>query len=460
MKHRRHFLKLSLALGSSALVPSLSSAAPLRLNEINFSSSVYQNNNAQTIIVYLYGGASQLAGNLTNLAEIENESQTSYSYFNNLTPTTNNCWNNAGGDDMETLLGNGDMTLFRTCFSQVREDEGNKAHGKCTMQNQFGTFDTDRAGGIISNLALILQHNGVIGPNTVLPFITMEGETKFYAQGDTPVDGYLRPVGIDESFKNPYIRDYIRRWFYYTEAERDSAPDTYDNSDEEGGFTPALDATLDQLAQQHNRQGKVKSAFSKRAQLSSFIESLKQATPPDLGADAYEEDNLFAEKMEAAVNIMHHNPDTKVITVGTGGLGGWDDHSDARNYERRMQQLFSALRSAVAHLKAIGKDGSINIMVFGEFGRNVNLNNAQGWDHGNLQNLYVLGGKDYFNHKGIVGETKLVKTGEVNRLFLHPKDGSYWFEPLKIASTLYKIYGIDNPEVLTGGYGVIDPLFT
>ena len=99
-------------------------------------------------------------------------------------------------------------------------------------------------------------------------------------------------------------------------------------------------------------------------------------------------------------------------------------------------------------------------MVFGEFGRNVNLNSANGWDHGNLQNLYVLGGKGYFNHKGAVGETIVEDTGSINRLYLKPKSGTYWFEPLSIASTLYKIYGIENPEELTGGYKEIDRLFS
>ena len=114
----------------------------------------------------------------------------------------------------------------------------------------------------------------------------------------------------------------------------------------------------------------------------------------------------------------------------------------------------------MAHIKAEGKEQRINIMVFGEFGRNVNLNSALGWDHGNLQNFYVLGGKGYFNHKGVVGETVVDNTGSINRLYLKPKAGSYQFEPMSIAATLYKIYGIDNPETLTNGNKEIDQLFT
>jgi len=172
--------------------------------------------------------------------------------------------------------------------------------------------------------------------------------------------------------------------------------------------------------------------------------------------DAYPQNESFAEKLEAAVKLLDNNPDTKIITLGTGGLGGWDDHNDARDYVSRKEALFRSLRSAMAHIKALNKEETINIMVFGEFGRNVNLNSAHGWDHGNLQNFYVLGGKGYFTHRGVVGETIVDNSGSLNRLWLKPKSGTYWFEPLSIAATLYKIYGIENPEILTGGYGAVN----
>ena len=73
------------------------------------------------------------------------------------------------------------------------------------------------------------------------------------------------------------------------------------------------------------------------------------------------------------------------------------------------------------------------------------------FDRPNLQNFLVLGGKNYFNHKGVVGETKVDNTGAINRLYMRPKEDSYSFEPLSIAATLYKVFGIVNPEVLTNG---------
>ena len=82
--------------------------------------------------------------------------------------------------------------------------------------------------------------------------------------------------------------------------------------------------------------------------------------------------------------MLSKNQDTKVITIGTGGLGGWDDHNEARDYVTRTESLLRHL-GLRWHIKAEGKEDTINIMVFGEFGRNVNLNSALGWDHGNCR---------------------------------------------------------------------------
>lgn len=439
---RRDFIKLSLAAGSAVLLPTFSYSATLDVNAINFSSATYNDNAAQTIIIFMYGGASQLSGNITNLADIDKYSQNSHAdYFRGTTPTTNGCWQEAGGVHMEELIAAGDMTLYRTCYSQEREDAGNKAHGVCTEQNQKGTYDTD-GGGIVANIATILQAKGMVNENTLMPFVTMEGESTFYVEGNTSLPGYLKPVGINENFENPYDRD-INRWLYCTQAERDNNSCT----DGDSGYIPKLSQDMDTLTQTYNQEGKIKNAFSRRSELSNFIKNIANSNTPN---EIEYPNNNFSDKIEAAIKLLDNNPDTKIITLGTGGLGGWDDHNDGRDYVNRMENLFQSLKSAMAHLKAIDKDSTINIMVFGEFGRNVNLNSANGWDHGNLQNLYVLGGKNYFTHKGVVGETIVDNAGS-NRIWLKPKSGTYWFEPLSIASTLYSIYGIENPNVLTGG---------
>ena len=452
---RRNFIKLSLLTSTAVLLPSFSFSKELDLSQIQFSTSINMDNEVQTIIIYMYGGASQLGGNLSNIDEIKTLSQSNYdNYFRGITPTKNHCWQEAGGTHMESLIENGDMTLFRCCYSEVREEEGNKSHGSCTSQNQKGSFD-DNGAGLLVNLAQILYANNIVNETSVMPFITLEGESNFYTEGHLPLHDFLKPVGINEDLENPYGR-YERDWRYYTDTESD-IPD-YD--DKIKGFNAALYATMDTLAQRNNQEGKIKEAFTKRASLDKFIENIALSTTPDLGLDAYPQNNRFADKLQTAIKILAKNKDTKVITIGTGGLGGWDDHNEARDYVERTESLFKTLRSAMAHLKAENKEQTINIMVFGEFGRNVNLNSALGWDHGNLQNFYVLGGKNYFNHKGVVGETTVENTGKINRLYLKPKQGSYAFEPLSIAATLYKIYGVENPETLTNGNLPITKLFT
>ena len=453
---RRAFIKLSMATATAIMLPDLASAKALDLSEVTFSSAVHNTNNAQTIMIFMYGGASPLGGNISNIDEIKLASQSNYdNYFRGITKTENGCWQEAGGTHMESLMSNGDMTLFRCCYSQVREANNNKSHGSCTVQNQKGSFDDDNA-GMVANLAQILEAHGIVNENTVMPFITMEGESKFYAEGRKPLSSYLKPVGIDENLDNPYQRSRLRDWYYYTEEEQD-IPD-YNNKD--NGFDAPLHAKMDTLAQAQNKPGKIKDAFSRRTSLDQFVNSIATAQTPDLGEDAYPTNNRFAKKIETAIKILSKNPDTRIITLGTNGLGGWDDHNEARDYVSRKESLFKTMKSAMAHLRAEGKEEQVNIMVFSEFGRNVNLNAALGWDHGNLQNFYVLGGKRYFNHQGVVGETVLENTGSINRLFLKPKSGTYQFEPLSIAATLYKIYGIENPETLTNNNGAISTLFS
>jgi hypothetical protein len=335
---------------------------------------------------------------------------------------------------MEELLAAQKLNVFRTCFSQVRWDNDNRSHGPCVAQNQRGSFN-ENSSGIFANLAHVLKEYGHIDESTKLPFLTMDGDSSFYALGDLVRDSTLSPLSLDEYLDNPFSR----------------------NNDPENA------TEMDLLAQQINAPGKIRDAFEKRAEMDAFIESIKVLPDPNLNLDdAYKyEDNSFAEKLKTSIKILDANPDTQVITLATSGLGGWDDHNDARNYLFRMEQLFRGLKSAMAHIDLITdstRRDRINIMVMGDFGRGVNLNSANGWDHGNLQTAYVLGGRAYFHNPGIVGETVIEDLGSVNRLYLRPHESSYWFEPLSIASSIYSIYGITNPEVLTDGMLAIDQL--
>jgi len=435
--NRRDFLKGMSLVALSVLLPSNSYSSIVDLSKVQFNNDIYNINQAQTIMVYLYGGASELGGNLTNLDEIQQKSQNKYD-LNYLTPTKHYFWSQAGGEAMERMLANGDMNIFRTCY---RKANPTRSHGICTAENQRGVMD-EYAPGIFSNLAQILYSKGVINSETILPFLTMEGESDFFATAQLNLEMFLRPSAINENLDNPYARKLDSR--LYTKDEWDSNPRPTDT---------IISKKFDEIAKGVNKNLILQNAFDKRALLERFIEDIKQKPLPE---NINYPNNTFAKKLKTAVTILANNPDTKVISVGSGGLGGWDDHSNAvDNYKDRMSKLMEAIEIALAHLKALGKT-NINIIVFAEFGRNVNLNDAKGWDHGNNQNVYIFGGKKYFNHVGVVGETELKPTEENNRLFLKPKDNSYWFEPYAVAATIYKLYGITNPEILTGGYGAID----
>jgi len=433
--NRRDFLKLSMYAGCSCLIPSYSRGAGL-LDNVLFNSAIYNANRPQTIMIFLYGGASELAGNFTNYNDFKDLSQSSYEthFGDSLTSTANGFWKEAGGTYMEELLAAQNLNVFRTCFSQVRWDNDNRSHGPCVAQNQRGSFNEDSS-GIFTNLAHVLKEYGHIDEITKLPFLTMDGDSSFYATGDLPRDPILSPISLNEDLENPFSRD----------------------------NEPDFAAEMDIIAQQINAPGKIRDAFEKRVEMDAFIKSIKALPDPNASlAVAYKyEDNSFAKKLKTAIKILEYNQDTQVVTLATSGLGGWDDHNDANNYLPRMEQVFRGLKSAMAHIGNItdsNRRNRINIMIMGDFGRGVNLNRANGWDHGNLQTAYVLGGKAYFQTPGIVGETVIEDLGSVNRLYLRPHESSYWFEPLSMASSIYSIYGITNPEVLTGGMPVIEPL--
>jgi len=218
----------------------------------------------------------------------------------------------------------------------------------------------------------------------VLPFVSFEGESKVFSLGNLDVPLNLRPVTLDSNFQNPYQRS--KNWYL-------DSGDVNTNSDR-----------LDGLAQSVSSAGsdfsKVNDAFVKRAELEAFIDSnfnsddISANLPidPDTDAQIQYPDSNFGNRLQAAVGLAIGNPDTVFISLGSGGLGGWDDHSGAiDDYPGRMQGLMDALKVAARHMTLENAD-NIVINVFGDFGRNVNLNNSMGWDHGTNQNFFTLGG--------------------------------------------------------------------
>ena len=441
MVNRRVFLKGMSSVVMSTLFPTLSSAATIDISKVNFDSNIYTNNDAQTIMIFLYGGASELGGNLTNLNEIQKNSQNKYD-LDNLTVTKNGFWSQAGGQAMERMLANGDMNIFRTCY---RRANGSRSHGECVAENQRGLMnvvDPTYGAGIFANLAKVLVNNGVINSETILPFITMEGESDLFSPGPLNLEKFLYPAALDENLSNPYARPL--GFELYSTDEWNSNPRPTET---------AISIAFDKLAKSMNQNETLQNAMDKRAILDKFIQKQSERVIPE---GVVYPDTSFGRKFSVAVKLLVGNPDTKVVSLGVGGLGSWDDHSRAINsYSKRMTDLMTSIEAALAHMAAEERD-NISIIAFGDFGRNVNYNDSLGWDHGNNQNVYIFGGKRYFNQVGIVGETQLQSAQSNHRLYLEPKDDSYWFEPYAVAATIYKMYGITNPEVLTNGYGAID----
>lgn len=424
---------------------------------VNFTS-VSASQIPRYINIFLYGGPSELAGNLTNIADISANSQNAYpnamltdvASGGQITP--NGFWQNAGGDIMEALLASGDMSIYRT-MHRIKSDT--KAHGTSVTQNLLGNLNTSSP-GIATTLAWILKNNNPFAkaPEDLLfPFVSFEGESPVFNSGDLNVPLNLKPVALNSNLKNPYQR---------TQNVGSSVLNP--------GTT--IDTALETLAMNTNAVSsniKVTEAFERRGVFADRISSMLDPTVVQANIDNYNlglpvdgqiayANNNFGERLKAAVSLALANPETVFISLGSGGLGGWDDHSESlNNYPSRFSQLMNAIQAAVRHMDAaysagIGHAHNIIINVYGDFGRNVNLNNALGWDHGNNQNLYTFGGKAIAGRGlgKIVGRTERSGNSGLNRQYTVPTATSYQFEPFALASTMYRHFGVSNPEVISG----------
>ena len=456
---RRDFLRLSLAISGSLFASKFAYADSVDLSNVAFSSEQFDKSR-QTIVVFLSGGPSPLSANLANIDELNLSSQ--QDYFSHFGSSLLNkiegydLWKEAGGESMKRMLDRKEMTIIRTCYSAEREQLNNKSHGLCTLQNMTGSYGVEKA-GTLTTLSRVMSENGRFN-ELELPFMALNGENDFYS-GDP--DNGLKPISLDYKLSNPFDRK-MTSGIFYSPEERE----TRDYKD----TLPLIDRIFDLKAKSHNSVDVMNSFLDNRAILAQKIQNVADERNNESNKDknldlyGYTNNDRFHRTLATAIELLDSNSSTRTMTLGTSGLGGWDDHSFCKSsYPRRMRNLFQALEAGMKHLEGIGKKNKVSIMVFGEFGRNVNLNASFGWDHGNLQNLFVLGGTDYFNHVGgadaIVGETVVDNGGAAKsgRLWLKPKSGTYVCEPLSIASTIYAIHGVRNPESLTGGFGVINP---
>lgn len=473
--NRRHFLKCSGAFTVASAAPGLfglpgmvgtSQAAQLETADFLLPQRL-----PQIINVFLYGGASELAGNLTNIEHINSVSQNTYprELLRSVQEeggqiTANGFWRDAGGLAIEEMLASGDMSVYRTIN---RRKNNTRAHRQSIHSSQKGSLSIDIAPGMGSTIAAVLLANreqldgseqlgGKTLEELVLPFVSFEGSSVAFApdpDGGLPLR--MRGLSLHENFENPYSRS-------------DSSSDA------------ELNALIDKMidANYRARFGAVIGGFEQRTRMEQLIGDLQAAADsplpsspnavtgepdtdidPDTGYLRYPDDNRFSARIKAAVTLAIHNPDSRFISLG-GGLGSWDDHDGAINeYVPRMAQLMTALRVAAKHIRYsdISNGGfrdtsNIIINVHGDFGRNVNLNNSSGWDHGNNQNLYTIGGQGIRSQHAlgkVVGRTEVFGSAAQNRLFTKPVDGSYETEPMAIAASTYRYFGVNNPKALT-----------
>lgn len=473
--NRRAFLKTSSAFGCAALAPSIfanqsggtSTRANSALEEIDFAMP---NVMPQVINVFLYGGPSELAGNLTNIARINSTSQTPYPdellrvvSDDDGQITRHGFWNDAGGAAMEDMLAAGDMSVYRTIH---RRKNNTRAHRPSVFSSQKGSLDIEQASGVGSTIAAVLNANrsqldgsALLGGRTlfdlVLPFISFEGtSTAFAPNPDNPLPLQLKGLSLDEQFDNPYSRS-------------------------KNDHDVEIENLISRVADVYQRQRfeKIAEGFDARRKMEELVGNLQAAAEnplpiipgniddPDIEPATrelqYPDNNAFSARIKAAVTLAIENPDSLYITVG-GGLGGWDDHNSAmQRYIPRMQQLMEAIRVATKHIRYAdtvygGKRRTDNIIinVHGDFGRNVNLNNSEGWDHGNNQNLYTFCGSGVRSGGAaalgkVVGKTQIEGPAKQNRQFTVPTADSYEAEPMAIASSIYQYFGVRNPHVLT-----------
>ena len=387
------------------------------------------------------------------------------------------------------MIAAGQMSVYRTIN---RLKDNTRAHRPSINSSQKGSLDIEASGGMGTKIAALLANNqdtfaaayGKTVQELVLPFVSFEGATTALAD-DASIQLpslNLKGISLGTNLDNPYQRS-----------------GDFDGSGNKRQIAVDLDNLVEQISPSNrtDRYNKVVDQFNNRKQLAGLIDGFQtqlnvtpvipagqdagpgneyatgQATPDGSTVRVEYPDNGFSDRLKAAVTLALNNPDTLFIAVGTGGLGGWDDHDNAiPKYENRMTNLMKALRAAMLHIKYADMDSgsadkglmtgvtrktdNIIINIHGDFGRNVNLNGSMGWDHGNNQNLYTLGGaavrQELFGQNTlgkVVGTTRRIGSSGQNRQFTDPEDTSYQAEPMSIASTVYAYFGVQNPEVLT-----------
>jgi len=531
---RRTFIKSMGAVSASAFMPSAFKLSTMYKNAsaaVDYAGTTVTAPNVmpQVINIFLYGGPSELSGNLTNIQDIHDNSQNSYtnafgadilnfdtSGNSNINVdgfiTRHGFWrgdpdvnnddafdaNGAGGRYMQSMLERGQMSVYRTLMKRI---DGTRSHRESLLMSQKGSLDIEAGPGVGTRLAATLfQQRALYEATTALadgtpvsslasgtdsgvealflPFVSFEGDTRYFQQDpDYSLPLLLRGTTLDEDLQSPYSRG----------SDTDPVKSVL-NTLVGKVMTPAkvsrFSGVNDGFALREFFEDKMAGIDPGGAAVNQNTDSSGNPLPNvtdaadaaaigiTAGAQLFYPNNQYTDRIRAAVTLALKNPSTAYITVG-GGLGGWDDHNNGiDNYPDRMNDLFAVMQAAMLHIKysntaatlpttpggpagTRSTSSNIAINMFGDFGRLVNLNNSEGWDHGNNQNLYTFGidGPNSPRPAGamgkVVGRTQRVGDPGTNNQVTEPVPGSYEAEPMSVASTVYSYFGVQNPEVLT-----------
>ncbi|MCK4705261.1 MAG: hypothetical protein KAT90_07275, partial [Gammaproteobacteria bacterium] len=374
----------------------------------------------------------------------------------------------AGGDDMEFLVSQNHMSVYRT---MMKRKNTSQSHRESILMSQKGSLDVDFAAGFGHKLAAIVsEHRALYQTNTVLagggaitdveqlvmPFVSiLDGDTRIFDKdGSATVPLLFNGISVNSDLENPFTRSTPNGAAVELEAlaQQTTAESTKDFSDVEEAFKlrkELADAMGVFAAADLNVLPTITDGVDITANGGSVL--------------AYP-NTAIGRSLRAAVTLAVENPGTLFTTLG-GAFGGWDDHNNGVDrYPQRMRQVFEALRVAMMHIKythnastpingLVRPTNNIIINVFGEFGRRVNLNTSLGWNHGNNQNFYTLGGArpglrtaagiDALGN--VVGKTIRTGTSGEDNQYTQPDTGSYEFEPMSVAANIYKHFGVVSP---------------
>lgn len=110
--------------------------------------------------------------------------------------------------------------------------------------------------------------------------------------------------------------------------------------------------------------------------------------------------NRFGNDLKLISELICSDSETKVYYIS---LSGFDTHARQKQvHERLLSTLSEGLSAMVGDLKKNNKFDQTMIMAFSEFGRRVKQNASEGTDHGEANNLILLGGA--LKQKGFINE--------------------------------------------------------